>query len=122
MPSRFWDSHILRCWKQQINLEWNSNKKISFSIKKKYFFWIFLNSCHGFLVEKALVVIVNSVEIILQNVLLGDLADDLVHDSVGHVDGHWLQDEGVGSTELQVTEFPGGDLSQQNGPVTIVFY
>ena len=32
--------------------------------------------------------IVNSVEIILQNVLLGDLADDLVHDSVGHVDGH----------------------------------
>ena len=44
--------------------------------------------------------IVNGVEIILEDVLLGDLADDLVHGVVGHVDSHRLQHERVSSAEL----------------------
>ena len=44
--------------------------------------------------------IVNGVEIILEDVLLGDLADDLVHGIVGHVDSHRLQHERVSSAEL----------------------
>jgi len=61
-------------------------------------------------------VIVNGVELILENMFLGDLADDLIHGSVRHVHSHGLQDEGVGSAELQVTELPGGHFSQQNRP------
>jgi len=61
-------------------------------------------------------VIVNGVEIILEDVLLGDLADDLVHGVVGHVDGHGLQHERVGGAELEVTKLPGWNFPQQNRP------
>ena len=66
--------------------------------------------------------IVNSVKIILQNMLLGDLADDLVHGIVGHVDSHRLQHERVSSAELEVTKLPGWNFPQQNRPANMFYY
>ena len=66
--------------------------------------------------------IVNGVEIILEDVLLGDLANDLVHGVVGHVDGHGLQHERVGGAELEVTKLPGWNFPQQNRPANMFYY
>lgn len=66
--------------------------------------------------------IVNGVEIILEDVLLGNLADDLVHGVVGHVDGHGLQHERVGGAELEVTKLPGWNFPQQNRPANMFYY
>ena len=102
------------------SLGMKSNKKIFSTLNELQNSLRSSDSCHGFLVEETLVVIVNCVEFILENMFLGDLADDLVHGGVGHVDSHGLQHERVGSTELETSKLPGGDLPQQNRPGNII--
>ena len=75
--------------------------------------------------------VVNSIEIILhgilcgilpfclQNILLGDLDDDLLDHGVGHVGGHGLQDEGLPASELHGSQPGRGDFSEQDSSENI---
>jgi len=71
-------------------------------------------------------VVVDSIEIILhgvlgdilpfslQNILLGDLDDDLLDQGVGHIGSHGLQDEGFPASELHGSQPGSGDFSEQD--------
>jgi len=50
----------------------------------------------------------------LQNILLGDLDDDLLDHGVGHVGGHGLQDEGLSTGELHGSQPGSGDFSEED--------
>ena len=50
----------------------------------------------------------------LQDILLGDLYDDLLDHRVGHVGGHGLQDEGLSTGELHGSQPGGGDFSEED--------
>ena len=83
------------------------------------------------LVDQTLVVVVDSIEIILQgvlgdilpfslqNILLGDLHDDLLDHGVGHVGSHGLQDEGFPTSELHGSQPGRGDFSEQDSSENI---
>jgi len=82
--------------------------------------------CILVLIDQTLVVVVDRIEIILhgvlcdilpfslQNILLGDLDDDLLDHGVGHVGGHGLQDEGLPAGELHGSQPGGGDFSEED--------
>jgi len=61
-------------------------------------------------------VVVDVVQVILQQRLLGDLPEHLVHDGVGDVVPQEVQHEAVSSTELQVLQSPCSHFSHQHGP------
>ena len=75
--------------------------------------------------------VVDSIEIILhgilcgilpfslQNILLGDLNDDLLDHGVGHVGGHGLQDERLPASEFHSSQPGSGNLSEEDGPENI---
>jgi len=50
----------------------------------------------------------------LQNILLGDLDDDLVDHGVGHVGGHGLQDERLAASELHGSQPGCRNFSEQD--------
>ena len=52
--------------------------------------------------EQVLVVVVDVVQVVLQQRLLGDLPEHLVHHGVGDVVPQEVQHEAVGSTKLQI--------------------
>jgi len=66
--------------------------------------------------EQILVVVVHMVQVVLQQRLLGDLSEDLVHDGVRDVVPQEVQYKAVCSTKLQIFQSPCSHFSQQHGP------
>ena len=85
------------------------------------------------LVDQTLVVVVDSIHVILhgetvlggilpfslQDILLGDLDDDLLDHGVGHVGSHGLQDERLPAGELHGSQPGGGDFSEEDSSENI---